>query len=64
MAITTLLATTAASAQVGNEMKYTPQATTFSLTTLSNTQAVTLRLYNEGLGGKPFKTACSRSPAK
>ncbi|MBO4814646.1 MAG: type I pullulanase [Muribaculaceae bacterium] len=56
MAITTLMAATAASAQVGNEMKYTPQATTFSLTTLPTTQAVTLRLYNEGIGGKPFKT--------
>ncbi|MBQ4138991.1 MAG: type I pullulanase, partial [Muribaculaceae bacterium] len=50
------LGTLTAGAQTGNEMTYTPQATTFRLTTLPATQAVTLRIYNEGQGGKPAKT--------
>ena len=57
------LGTLTANAQTGNEMTYTPQATTFRLATLGNTQAVTLRIYNEGIGGKAAKTI-KMSPAK
>ena len=43
-----------------NEMAYTPQATHFFLNTNHDAQAVTLRLYNEGLGGKAFKTVAMK----
>lgn len=39
-----------------HEMNYTAQSTTFSTITQARAQAVKLRLYDEGTGGKPIKT--------
>ena len=43
-------------AMASPEMTYTPQATTFKVTTLGTARGVTLRLYDQGLGGKATKT--------
>ena len=56
--ILTLLAMTAttASAQQFQEMKYTPQSTTFRLFAPNDAKAVKLRIYDKGQGGKALKT--------
>ncbi len=48
----------AASLLTGNlsEATYSPVATQFKIETLPGAKAVKLRLYNEGMGGKPIKT--------
>ncbi|MBR6285108.1 MAG: type I pullulanase, partial [Muribaculaceae bacterium] len=43
-------------AMASPEMTYTPQATTFKVMTLGTARGVTLRLYDQGLGGKASKT--------
>ena len=47
---------TKASAQVFNEMTYTPEATTFKLFAPNDAKQVKLRLYNDGVKGKCTKT--------
>jgi len=47
-------------AMAADEMRYTPQSTTFNLTTLKDATAVKLRLYDQGLGGKARKTVAMR----
>lgn len=39
-----------------NEVAYTPEATTFSLFAPNDAKKVIVRIYQEGLGGKPLKT--------
>ena len=43
-------------AMASPEMTYTPQATTFKVVTLGAAQGVTLRLYDQGTGGKARKS--------
>ena len=43
-------------AQQFNEMTYTKEKTTFSLFAPDNAKVVKLRIYRDGLGGKPVKT--------
>ena len=43
-------------AMASPEMNYTPQATTFTVVTLGNAQGVMLRLYDQGNGGKAWKS--------
>ena len=48
-----------------HEMMYNPASTSFMLNTLDNAQAVTLRLYTQGLGGKAVKTvSMKRDPVR
>ena len=47
---------TEAAAQAFREMEYTPEQTTFSLFAPSDAKKVTLRIYNQGAGGKAVKT--------
>ena len=53
-----LTMTTALQAQDASfrEVTYTPEATTFSLFAPSTAKQVKVRIYKEGLGGKPLKT--------
>ena len=39
-----------------DEVTYTPEATTFKLFAPDNAKKVTVRIYQDGLGGKPLKT--------
>ncbi len=43
-------------AMASPEMTYTPQATTFKVVTLGTARGVTLRLYDQGTGGKATKS--------
>ena len=55
-AIMSIMLSSEASAQAFREMDYTPEQTVFSLFAPSSAKKVTLRLYNQGQGGKPVKT--------
>jgi len=46
----------AVGAMAYDEMSYSPKATEFTLQTLPEAVAVKVRIYNEGIGGKPVKT--------
>ena len=60
--LTLLLAMlTSLNIMAGDEMKYTPQATTFNVVTLGNAKGVTLRLYSDGLAGQPIQTVEMKS---
>lgn len=39
---------------IDREMTYSPQSTTFRVTTLNSAKAVTLKIYSEGQGGSPI----------
>ena len=52
-AVMTMILSLPAQAQ---EVNYTAQSTTFGTITLAKAQAVKLRLYDDGVGGKPVKT--------
>ena len=45
----------------GDEMTYTPQATTFSVVTLGNAKGVDLRLYRQGTGGEALQVVPMKS---
>ena len=45
-----------ASAQASREMEYTPEQTTFRLFAPNDAKSVKLRLYQQGMDGKPMKT--------
>jgi pullulanase len=48
-------------AQSFNEMTYSPSATSFHLFAPSNSKSVKLRIYNNGVDGKPFRTVEMKS---
>lgn len=58
LAMAVMMATGAMTAQAFdfNEMTYTPASTSFLLNTNDDAQAVTVRIYNQGDGGKAVKT--------
>ena len=43
------------------EMEYTPQQTVFQLFAPANAKAVKVRIYKDGLGGRPLKTIKMRA---
>ena len=45
----------------GDEMTYSPQATSFSVVTLGNAKSVDLRLYSQGQGGQPLQVIHMKS---
>ncbi len=56
MAIAATIAMTATMPAAAQQVQYTQAATTFETITLNTAQAVKLRLYDDGTGGKPVKT--------